>query len=336
MNYATLTQEQYEQRRFEIILNVEETGQIRLDPYIDSRGYVTIGVGFNLHTATVRDTVLTTLGVSNTDTDRGYYQQIVDILSIQYRPGNQNDLNRVRQRLNVVMSQRTPGSTFAFANTQQVQDVFNQLAPDYETEVSNRLPGVPPDTQERLALFSLAYNNAAALLPMDSKLSKALANGKRAEAWYEIRYESNKNSLSATPPADADGIAKRRYYEAQVFGLYNNPANVTLVEAEQAYRMLTKHRTDILKYEQRYGTDPNGDTPEQAAQRIAAANADYQLTGTADQVQTLVQAFNAARDILIADLRGRYTILRRDSMPTTTVRLIFSWHQTQQKVRLWS
>jgi len=212
------------------------------------------------------------------------------------------------------MSQRTPGATFAFANVQQVQDVFNQLAPDYETEVSNRVPGVPPNTRERLALFSLAYNNAAALLPIGSKLSQAIASGNRGEAWYEIRYSSNKNALSATPPADADGIAKRRYYESQVFGLYDNPTNVTLAEAEQSYRMLTKHRTDILKYEKLYGTDPNGDTPEQEAQRIAAANANYRLTDTADQVQTLVQAFNAARNILIADLLSRYAILQEQGL----------------------
>ena len=309
MNYNTLTQDQYGQRRFDLIVNVEETGQIKLDPYIDSKGYVTIGVGFNLHTASVRDRVLTTLGVSNTGTDRRYYAQLVSILSKKYRTGDENTLASIRRQLNTVMSQRTAESTFAFADAQQVRGVFDQLVPGYETEVSNRVPGVPPNTRERLALFSLAYNNAATLLPVGSKLSQAIASGNRGEAWYEIRYGSNKDALSATPPRDADGIARRRYYEAQVFGLYDDPTNVTLAEAQQAYRMLTKHRTDILKYEQLYGTDPNGSTPEQAAQRIAAANSDYRLTGTADQVQTLVQAFNAAKDKLVADLQTRYARL---------------------------
>ena len=77
MNYNMLAQTEYEQRRFDLIVNVEETGQVKLDPYIDSKGYVTIGVGFNLYTARVRDLVLTTLGVSNTGTDRRYYQQLV-------------------------------------------------------------------------------------------------------------------------------------------------------------------------------------------------------------------------------------------------------------------
>jgi len=79
MNYNTLTQTEYEQRRFDLIVNVEETGQIRLDPYIDSKGYVTIGVGFNLYTASVRDRILTALGVSNSGADRGYYEQLARI-----------------------------------------------------------------------------------------------------------------------------------------------------------------------------------------------------------------------------------------------------------------
>lgn len=308
MNYNTLTQADYEQRRFEVIVNVEETGQVRLNPYIDSKGYVTIGVGFNLHTASVRDRVLTTLGVSNTGTDRRYYEQLVSILSKKYETGDENILANVRRQLNAVMSQRTAGSTFTFANTQQVRGVFDQLVPTYETEVSNRVPGVPPNTRERLALFSLAYNNAGTLLPVGSKLSQATAGGNRGEAWYEIRYGSNKNALSATPPGDAGGIARRRYYEAQVFGLYDDPANVTLVEAQQAYRMLTKHRTDILKYEKLYGTDPHGSTPEQAAKKIEAANSDYHLTGN-DQVQTLVQTFNTAKNTLLADLSNRHASL---------------------------
>src|SRR5215471_2478114 len=314
MNYNTLTPAAYEQRRFDLMVNVEENGQVKLNPYIDSKGYVTIGVGFNLHSASVRDTVLTSFGVSNTGTDRRYYQQLVSILSKKYETEAQDILESVRRQLNTVMSQRTAGATFAFADTQQVRIVFNQLAPGYETEVSNRVPGVPPNTRERLALFSLAYNNATTLLPVGSKLSQAIANGNRGEAWYEIRYGSNKDALSATPPADAGGIAKRRYYEAQVFSLYDDPANVTLAEAEQAYRMLTKHRPDMLKYEQLYGTDPNGSTPEQEAQRIATANANYRLTGTVDQVQTLVQAFNAAKDILIADLLSRYAILQEQGL----------------------
>ena len=92
MNYSTLTQAEYEQRRFDLIVNVEETGQVKLAPYIDSKGYVTIGVGFNLHAVSVRDAVLTTLGISNTGTDKKYYDALIEILSKKYQTGSQSEL----------------------------------------------------------------------------------------------------------------------------------------------------------------------------------------------------------------------------------------------------
>ena len=168
-----------------------------------------------------------------------------------------------------------------------------------------------------------------------SKLQQAMVtDNNRAEAWYLLRYKAIGNHYGAQ---DGGGHAKRHYYEAQVFGLYDDPANVTLAEAEQAYRMLTKHRTDILKYEKLYGTDPNGSTPEQEAQRIAAANSDYRLTGTADQVQTLVQAFNAAKNTLIADLLSRYAILQEQGLNTSDYRSTdILMASDPQRARPWS
>jgi len=92
MNYNTLTQTQYGQRRFDLIVNVEETGQVKLDPYIDSKGNVTIGVGFNLYDASVRDKVLTKLGITNTGTDKQYYDQLAEILSKKYKSNDQSVL----------------------------------------------------------------------------------------------------------------------------------------------------------------------------------------------------------------------------------------------------
>ena len=159
-------------------------------------------------------------------------------------------------------------------------------------------------SKERAVLISLAYQGAIGAVR--SKLQQAMVtDNNRAEAWYLIRYKAIGSHYGAN---DGGGHAKRHYYESQVFGLYDNPANVTLVEAQQAYRMLTQHRADILKYEKLYGTDPHGENPETPAQRIAAANNDFGLTGTA-QVQTLGQAFNAAKDALLADLQTRYTSL---------------------------
>jgi Ca2+-binding RTX toxin-like protein len=79
------------------------------------------------------------------------------------------------------------------------------------------------------------------------KLTRALLNDDRAEAWYEIRYNSG---------ADA-----RRFLEADTFGLYN--VNATEIDYKAAYRMLTRHRGAIFGSD---GTAGGGDDYEELNQ----------------------------------------------------------------------
>lgn len=108
-------------------------------------------------------------------------------------------------------------------------------------------------------------------------MTAALKNGNRAEAWYEIRYGSNGDKL--------DGIAKRRYFESATFGLYNDPNNVTTDEAKSIFRMFTRHRLEIARYELLYSA------------QIAKANADYNTT----IVQTLYADLGMAKTVLLAE-----------------------------------
>jgi Ca2+-binding RTX toxin-like protein len=71
-------------------------------------------------------------------------------------------------------------------------------------------------------------------------LAQALRNNDRAEAWYEIRYNINNEA--------------RRFLESDTFGLYNE--SPTEADFKVAYRMLTRHRTEIL------GADGAGDTAD--------------------------------------------------------------------------
>jgi GH24 family phage-related lysozyme (muramidase) len=81
MNFTPLTQPQYEDARYNFLLKTEEQGTPKLRPYVDSRGFITIGVGFNLNDATVRATVLAALGIQNAGADAAYYQQLSVILA---------------------------------------------------------------------------------------------------------------------------------------------------------------------------------------------------------------------------------------------------------------
>ena len=70
---------------------------------------------------------------------------------------------------------------------------------------------------ERLAIFSLVYNAGERLL--GENLTAAINDGDRFKAWFEIRHASNADTSS--------GLAKRRYYEAELFGLFNDRGNPT-------------------------------------------------------------------------------------------------------------
>ena len=82
------------------------------------------------------------------------------------------------------------------------------------------------------------------------KLREAILNDNRTEAWYEIRYITNFGKSAGA------GIAKRRFYESELFGLYDDGVDdlsISEQEAMQVYRMYTEHRGDILNYELKYG-----------------------------------------------------------------------------------
>ena len=71
-----------------------------------------------------------------------------------------------------------------------------------------------------MAIFSLVYNAGKRLL--GENLTAAINDGDRFKAWFEIRHASNADTSS--------GLAKRRYYEAELFGLFNDRGNPTSEE----------------------------------------------------------------------------------------------------------
>ena len=268
--------------------------------YDDGAGNVTIGVGFNLGDLNVRTEVFNVLGLVQNDPrlspslqtiENQYIQQLIDAI-------NAHDA----YQFNTIMVQRAANTSLTAVlgplssqlDDTQVQNIFAAIIPTYESDVNTWLAGIP-DSQERIALVSLAYNAKVGTngLPttLGPKLGADIQNGDRAEAWYQIRYNSDYE-----PPNLATGIAKRRYYESQVFGLYDNPNSLTVEDAAQVYQMFSLHRGTILAYEQHFGGE------------VAAANSDYQLTGS-NQVQTLTQSLDPAAGVIVQTLQSQYAIL---------------------------
>ena len=139
----------------------------------------------------------------------------------------------------------------AFSKTISNTDATSLLKQTYsQYEGPANSLGMPPSL-ERAAFVSLTYNRGEPAVRAKMKgFYAAVQSGNRAEAWYQIRYNSQ-----TTNPLNVNGIANRRYSESDLFGLLDygvNPAAPGLVESKSIYRMFTTNRTDILVYENTY------------------------------------------------------------------------------------
>ncbi|MEL7030129.1 MAG: calcium-binding protein, partial [Pseudomonadota bacterium] len=171
----------------------------------------------------------------------------------------------LRASLNSIMAERAgdpsvPGgaskrSEFAFLSNSEMVDFFNaEIVDQFESVVDDWLPGVPVSV-ERAAYLSLAYNGIIQGDGFSPNLNAAVEDGDRAEAWFEIRYNTNGGASRST------GIAKRRYVESHLHSLYDDveaDGSVSELQALQVFRMFTKHENRILQEEDLFG-DPAGD-----------------------------------------------------------------------------
>ncbi len=169
-------------------------------------------------------------------------------------------------------------STFSFKNDDEIQKVFDEVVELYENKVDTWLADIP-HSSERAVLVSLAYHG---ILSNSPSLKKAMENGNRPEAWYEIRYNSNGG---ASPSGD---VAKRRYFESQIFGLYNpgiDADNISVAESRGIYEMYSRYQGGILAEATRYSGE------------VANANRDFKIGDY--QVQTLDESLDPAFQLLM-------------------------------------
>src|SRR3546814_4942199 len=78
-----------------------------------------------------------------------------------------------------------------------------------------------------------------------------IADGDRTSVWFDMRYKNNGGA------SRGGGIAKRRYLEAQIFGLYEpgvTAANISQESALKVYQVLTKNRTTVFDYEHEFSS----------------------------------------------------------------------------------
>lgn len=102
------------------------------------------------------------------------------------------------------------GLTLQLPSEAAASTLLGFVVSSFETQLDNRLGYTMPESKERAALVSMVYNGGAGII--GPKLTAAIANDNRAEAWFEIRYNSNADRSHAS----------RRYTESNMFNLYNS------------------------------------------------------------------------------------------------------------------
>ena len=290
------------------------------------KGNPTIGTGFDLVAGKepVRNAVLKGMGFHFDDNDSSNPQATENDYADRLKrlmEAHVTDVTRYNQILQERHDNTDPAyaalvpvadrrTTFSFNNDAEVRGVFDSLWEKvYKDRVINRLPtdchgDIPLTTsKEMIVLASLGWGNQDLIGP---SLREAIRQGNRAEAWFEIRYRSNDPDQAAKIRS---GIAKRRFMESQVFGLYDNPQEVSAAEAKNIFRMLQNHRQTIMDYEAAFGHAPDTDSPTN--DRIAAANHDYTTiidlaqNVSEQEVSDLTEILVPARDALLGFLQGQ-------------------------------
>lgn len=274
MEYNTLTQDQYNELVGDLI-KLTESLHTRAQDIGDGRA--TIGYGYTFN----RDNNVDLWRDSGIHLAESEWRQLAEI-----------DAGRPRDRT---------GLGLAFNRTLTAAESDQLLVaslPEYERPIEGL---EMPVSQERAALVSLVYNRGAGAYRASMQpFRDAVAAGDRSEAWFELRY----NAWGSNAMYEA-GLRKRRYMESELFGLYDDPNNVSTEEAVSSYRMYQLHRERINDDEQRWGVDIDGNPGQRNL--IAEANRDYAgILDTHGSVKTVAEALEPARIRLLSDLRTRY------------------------------
>jgi Ca2+-binding RTX toxin-like protein len=144
-----------------------------------------------------------------------------------------------------------------------------------------------------VAIFAVSYGGFDVY---GEKLVGALNSGNRAEAWYEIRYNSNSDTQHAV----------RWFTVSQILRLYNDQANLTATqkdtEFKQIFAMYTRHVQDIGTYDFQYRNSVQGANANLTALNTTLA-ADLGVNPLANigQVRALT---TTAQGVTTQDLNG--------------------------------
>ncbi|HZM63509.1 MAG TPA: hypothetical protein VFB59_00060, partial [Candidatus Saccharimonadales bacterium] len=235
--------------------------------YGDPLGVPTVGYGYALATKTklgnqeswalkaTLDADLSALTITLTQTQRDILNNIVGALNAgdsQFAKNLSDSLGNGSDRIRAI-TENEGHTLFNLELDRATNAVLERFKLFLKPIPGQALFDELQNSKEMVALASMAYNVPTTI---GEKLARALANGDRAEAWYEIRYNTNSADQSS---GIRRGIANRRYKESDRFALYNQRP-MGDEDAKGAYRTFTRHKEGIKAYESTF-SPPTDSSP---------------------------------------------------------------------------
>jgi Ca2+-binding RTX toxin-like protein len=257
MKLHKLTAAEYATLRYQFIKEFEgeETAV-----YNDGVGLPTIGIGFNL-TIKANLKVVIEFGFGVTDPDE--LREAVDTMAIAVADAEGKTTAKMQEILDAAWQTYKNDSNAVFeikdaavgdTASEKIAAIFNKVLlttgdnPGYETIITNKMKNVGIDdfslSRERIALLSLQYGGNK-LVDMD--LRNNIVGDNRFEVFYQIRYQSNGGTEFR------GAVAKRRYAEATLFGLFSS-TTANQSEAKATVDGFITNLNDIQKYEDEFGS----------------------------------------------------------------------------------
>lgn len=309
--------------------------QDRKDIYFDGAGNATTGIGFNLRTNDVVEIMITTMAEHNgvpavkEPDDKGNVKTTYngfelkdlnfagDVKKALTKSAETNVTSTITTKWNELRYKLSSDYDAKKANPHAGKafdleiydgftgDVFKNIAADRLDQLDKQLAGDSYKdfngenySYERLALLSMRYNSKKGATDLiGDNLKEALKEGDRFKAWFEIRHNSNGNNEA--------GLQKRRYYEAELFGLFNERGKPTDEEIKHILDTLpqkvpVKNGAASRSYLEKISAAENKfEDRIESAEKTGNAKNDYKGLPFADQISHIGEAFRPlAKELL--------------------------------------
>jgi len=170
MNIREINESVYDDFVYDVLVNVEESGDPKEYAYIDSVGHVTIGIGFDITNRGNLEAVLNAMGVNTSEGTHGgnLLDSIRDIIP---NDASQSSIQQIQKQQNQAWQEYdmalngTDSSTieFRFENEDQIRDAFDAFVESREARLNQFFThyniSAIDDSYERAALLSFLYNS---------------------------------------------------------------------------------------------------------------------------------------------------------------------------------